>query len=94
MTRVSSGQASVRCSGLQPVKASAFVLGLSVQRPPPLQVSEASIMKHVPAVLSEIIKYECLTVSHYVWRLTKPDDTGETFIVRPSAYNFLNLGKA
>jgi hypothetical protein len=33
-------------------------------------------MNPVPAVLSEIIKYEGLTMSQYARRLAEPDDTG------------------
>jgi hypothetical protein len=75
-THVSSSQASVRYSGLWPIEASASVLGPLVKQPPSLLAFAASITNHVPAVLSEIIKYEDLSVSRYVRRLTAPDDIG------------------
>jgi hypothetical protein len=65
-THVSSGQASVRHSGLQPVETSASFLKSPIQRPPSPQEYEAATTNLAPAVMLEIIKYEGLIVSWYM----------------------------
>jgi hypothetical protein len=51
-------------------------------------------MNPVSATLSEIKEYECLSMSRYVRRLTRPNDVDGALVLRPSANNFSSPGRA